>query len=137
MNHTFFTLSLTLGLSLLLSCQSGAQPSKKAETSVATTTTTVEVIQFHLEHRCMTCNLIEELTRECLQDFPEIPFRLVNVDDPKNQRMAETFEAFGTALFIHNPSTGKKKELTDFAFLHASTNPKKFKEGIVNALREF
>jgi hypothetical protein len=89
----------------------------------------IEVIQFHSEHRCMTCNKIESLTKETLKSYPTIPFVLVNVDDKKNAKKAEQFEAAGTALFLYNPKTGKKKELTDFAFMHAG-NKEKFMQGL-------
>ena len=62
----------------------------------------IEVIQFHSEHRCMTCNKIEKLARETLKDFQNVPFTLVNVDDEKNEKKVEEFEASGTALFLYN-----------------------------------
>ena len=97
-------------------CQAQAQ--KKAV--VSPTTSTIEVIQFHSEHRCVTCLKIEKLTKETLaKSFKTVPFRLVNVDEKKNEKMAEQFEATGTALFLYNPKTGKKKDLTDFAFMKA------------------
>ena len=76
----------------------------------------------------MTCNKIEKLTRQTLKDFPGIPFLLVNVDDAKNEKKAEQFEATGTALFLYNPKTGKKKDLTDFAFMNAGDEAKFQKE---------
>lgn len=90
--------------------------------------TKIEIIQFHSEHRCMTCNKIEKLTRETLKDFPSVPFSLVNVDDVKNEKKATQFEATGTALFLYNPKTGKKKNLTDFAFMNAGNEAKFQKE---------
>lgn len=102
-----------------------------------TETSTIQVIQFHSEHRCMTCNLIEKLTRATLQKFPAIPFSLVNVDDKKNEQIAEQFEATGTALFLYNPKKGKKKDLTDFAFMNASSNPEKFKKGLEKEINAF
>ncbi|GAB4453561.1 MAG: hypothetical protein OHK0036_16510 [Bacteroidia bacterium] len=98
----------------------------------------IEVIQFHSEHRCMTCKLIEKLTRETLQaNFPNIPFKLVNVDDEKNAKLTELFEATGTALFIYNPKTGKKVDLTDFAFMNAKSKPDEFKKGLIDAIKKF
>lgn len=79
----------------------------------------LELIQFHSEHRCMTCNKIESLTLETLRNFEDVPFRLVNVDDASNAEESAKFEAAGTALFLHNTKTGEKKELTDFAFMTA------------------
>lgn len=100
------------------------------------TATKMEVIQFHSEHRCKTCNTIESLTRETLKAYPGISFSLVNVDDKKNEKKAVMFEAFGTALFLYDPKTGKKKDLTDFAFLNAG-NKSKFILGLKKEIDAF
>lgn len=107
--------------------QSNAIKTKKAE---------IEVIQFHSEHRCATCLKIEEMTKETVKEFSGVPFRLINVDDKKNEKIAAQFEAAGTALFLHNPKTGKKKDLTDFAFLN-SGNKTKFIEGMKKEIKRF
>ncbi len=51
--------------------------------------------------------------------------------------MAEQFEATGTALFLYNPKTGKKKDLTDFAFMNAKSKPEEFKKGLINEIKNF
>lgn len=122
----FYSLSILM-LLLFTACNSEAQNTK--QTSTATSDTKIEVIQFHSEHRCMTCNKIEALAKETLKRYTNIPFSLVNVDDKKNEKKAEQFEATGTALFLYNPKTGKKKDLTDFAFMNAG-NKEKFIEGL-------
>jgi hypothetical protein len=100
-------------------------------------TAIIEVIQFHSEHRCATCMLIEKLTRKTLtNNYPAIPFSLVNVDDKKNAKKAEQFEAAGTSLYLYNPATGKKKDLTDFAFLKAG-DEKKFAAELKKYIEEF
>lgn len=124
--NIFFSFA-TLMMLLFTACNSEAQNTK--QTSTATPDAKIEVIQFHSEHRCMTCNKIETLTKETLKAYTNIPFSLVNVDDNKNEKKAEQFEATGTALFLHNPKTGKKKDLTDFAFMNAG-NKEKFIEGL-------
>ena len=63
-------------------------------------TTTIQVIQFHSEHRCMTCNKIEELARIALKKYPSIPFSLVNADDKKNEKQCTQFQAYGSSLFL-------------------------------------
>ncbi len=98
------------------------------KTSVSDTKKNIEIIQFHSEHRCMTCNKIEELTRETLKSYPTIPFSLVNVDDKKNEKIATQFEATGSSLFLYNPNTKKKQDLTDMAFMNASDKDKFIKE---------
>lgn len=124
--NIFYSLA-TLIMLLFTACNSEAQNTK--QTSTATSDAKIEVIQFHSEHRCMTCNKIEALTKETLKAYPNISFSLVNVDDKKNEKKAEEFEATGTALFLYNPITGKKKDLTDFAFMNAG-NKEKFLEGL-------
>ena len=96
----------------------------------------VEIIQFHSEHRCVTCLKIEELTKETVKSFTGMPFKLVNVDDTKNEIIAEKFEAAGTALFIYNPKTGKKKDMTDFAFMNAGDKTK-FMAGLKKEISSF
>lgn len=96
----------------------------------------VEIIQFHSEHRCVTCLKIEELTKETVKSFTGMPFKLVNIDDTKNEKMAEKFEAAGTALFIYNTKTGKKKDMTDFAFMN-SGDKAKFISGLKKEISAF
>jgi len=108
-----------------------------AQTKVATVVKSdVEIIQFHSEHRCVTCLKIEELTKETVKSFTGMPFKLVNVDDDKNEKMAEKFEAAGTALFIYNSKTGKKKDMTDFAFMN-SGDKAKFMAGLKKEISAF
>ena len=125
---TIPALTITLILALFLAFSFADAQTRSAGT---TNTSTIEIIQFHSEHRCFTCLKIEELTKETLKSYAEIPFRLVNVDDKKNEKLAEQFEATGTALFLYNPKTGKKKDLTDFAFMNAGD-----KEKFVNELKK-
>lgn len=97
----------------------------------------VEIIQFHSEHRCVTCLKIEKLTRTTITSyFPNVPFSLVNVDDKKNARKAEQFEATGTALFLYNVKNGRKKDLTDFAFMNAG-DEKKFEAELKKYIEDF
>lgn len=116
---------------MLISVDSKAQQTKQTQA------TTIEVIQFHSEHRCVTCVQIEKMTRATLdRSFKSIPFTLVNVDDSKNARKAEQFEATGTALYLFNPKTGKKKDLTQFAFMKAFDD-KEFETELKKYIEDF
>lgn len=119
-------LSVFATFMLLFVSNSGNAQTKK--TTVPSAKTNVEIIQFHSEHRCMTCNKIEELTRETLKSYPAIPFSLVNVEDKKNEKVATQFEATGTALFLYNPTNKKKQDLTEMAFMNASDKDKFIQE---------
>jgi hypothetical protein len=90
--------------------------------------TTIQVIQFHSENRCMTCNKIEELARVALKKYPTIPFSLVNADDKKNEKVCTQFEASGSSLFLYNTKTKKIKNLTEMAFMNAGDKDKFIKE---------
>lgn len=116
----------TAAVLLLTACNSKAQNTAKVTSSAANAK--IEVLQFHSEHRCMTCKKIEVLAKETLQNHPSIPFTLINVDDEQNEQRAEEFEAYGTALFLYNPTTGEKKNLTEFAFMTAGNKDKFIKE---------
>lgn len=109
----------------------------KAQQTKQTQATTIEVIQFHSEHRCVTCVQIEKMTRATLdKNFKSVPFTLVNVDDSKNATKAEQFEATGTALYLFNPKTGKKKDLTEFAFMKAFDD-KEFEAELKKQIEDF
>jgi len=129
------TISLKLATIILAIIISSCQGNSKAETTSSKENTSkeisenqIQVIQFHSENRCMTCNKIEALTLETLKSYPELQFQLINVDDTKNEKIAEQFEATGTALFLYNPTTQNKLNLTEFAFMTAGDEAKFSKE---------
>jgi len=101
------------------------------------------VIDFHNEHRCKTCLTIQSLTEEVLnttfaaqKKAGTITFRLVNVEDAANEKIAEDFGAYGTALFLHVHKNGKaeKIDLTEWAFMNAN-DAAKFKAELTSKLR--
>ena len=131
----FKTVTATLML-LFVFCNSNGQNLKKTNAK-SSAVSSIQIIQFHSENRCVTCNLIEKLTKETLQKYPAIPFKLINVDDKKNEKIAEQFEASGTALFLYNTKSSAKKDLTDFAFMNAKSKPDKFKKGLEKEINVF
>lgn len=125
MKKNILTAVVATFLILLTSCNDKSKNEQEvATTETIAATSQIEVIQFHSENRCMTCNKIEALTLETLKTYPDLAFKLVNVDDTKNEQVAEQFEATGTALFLYNPSTKEKLDLTEFAFMTAGDEAK-------------
>ena len=111
---------------VLFSCKGKAQTEKTVNEKVANK---IEVIDFHSTHRCMTCNAIESSTKFTLDTYfkneiesNKITFRVVNVDDEENLKIAEKFEATGTALFLNVVKDGKEEQidLTEFAFMNGN-----------------
>ncbi|WP_396603321.1 nitrophenyl compound nitroreductase subunit ArsF family protein [Algibacter sp. R77976] len=89
----------------------------------------IEVLDFHSTHRCMTCNAIEANTKYTLDTFfsdelkaEKITFQVINVDEEANEKLAEKFEASGTALILNVIKNGKetKIDLTEFAFMEGN-----------------
>lgn len=116
---------------LLTSCNSDAQQNSNQ------TAATIQVLQFHLEHRCVSCLKIEKFTKTTLtKHFPSLSLTLVNVEDKKNEKIAEEFEAAGSALFLYNPKTGKKTNLTQFAFMNVG-DQEKFDAGLKKQIEDF
>lgn len=91
----------------------------------------IEVIDFHSTHRCITCKAIESNTKLVLEtNFAKelkdgvISFQIVNVDDENNYKLAEKFQATGTALFLNVISNGEEKQidLTQFGFMYGKNS---------------
>ncbi|QXP65314.1 hypothetical protein H0I27_08625 [Polaribacter sp. HaHaR_3_91] len=102
---------------------------KNKEQSLDQSTSKIEVIDFHSTHRCMTCNAIEKNTKYTLNTYfskelkeNKITFQVINVDEKENEKVAEKFEAAGTALIINVIKNGKETQinLTDFAFMNGN-----------------
>lgn len=126
MNKTikFFTV-LAIGL-ILTSCNS---QDKNNATSLDNSVSKIEVLDFHSTHRCMTCNAIEANTKYTLETYfakelkeDKITFQAINVDEEENEKIAEKFEASGTALILNVIKNGKETQinLTDFAFMNGN-----------------
>jgi len=85
----------------------------------------IEVINFYGTHRCATCKAIEANTKYTLDTYfaqqlesEKIIHRAINVDANINYKIAEKFEASGTALFLNVIKNGEDKaiDLTELAF---------------------
>ena len=111
----------------------------KEETKISENTvqTDIQLIQFHTEHRCVTCNNIEKLSKETIKGNEAISFVLYNVDDEKNAKVAEQFEASGTSLYLYNSKTKTTKDLTEMAFMYAKTEGDKFKTELQKEISAF
>lgn len=101
--------------------------------------TKAEVYYFHYSRRCATCNAVEEVTKKAIADLyaqqykkGEIIFRSVNLDEETSDVLAKKCKAEGQSLLII--AKGKRKDLTDKAFMYAKTSPEKLKAEIKKAV---
>jgi hypothetical protein len=105
----------------------------KEEKNIATTT--VEAYYFHNTRRCATCLAVESVTKETLEGtYAEamknglVTFHSLNIEDEENEALAKKLEISGQALLLIK--NGEKMDLTNDAFMYASSNPEKLKKKI-------
>jgi hypothetical protein len=99
----------------------------------------LQIIYFHAERRCPTCISIEENTKKTINTYfskqlkdGTISFQVLNVEDEKNQKLVEKYQAEGSALFL-TYTVNKKEATTDFtnfAFSYSRNEPEKFISGL-------
>lgn len=91
----------------------------------------LEVYCFHGTRQCETCKNMKANTKTALDKYfssqlkdSSIVFAIVDVDDEKNEKLAEKFQATGTALMINKVVNGKDSivDWSDFAFEKANNN---------------
>ena len=112
-----------------------AQDAQQLKNVQEVSTEKVKVYYFHNERRCATCNAVEEVTKTALNEYyPEqlkagtVTFQSLNIEEDVNEALAKELRISGqTLLIIIN---GKKKDLTNDAFMYARSNPEKLMEKI-------
>lgn len=129
-------LIFTIATGLFTACNNSA-PKTETETSNVETTTSVakqnriEVYCFHGTRQCETCKNMKANTKTALDKYfasqlkdSSIVFSIIDVDDAKNEKLAEKFQATGTALMINKVVNGKDSiiDWSDFAFEKANDN---------------
>lgn len=105
----------------------------------------VEVLYFHGKQRCVTCNTIEKLTKEVLDnDFAQqlkngkVVFKVIDISTKEGEKIADKYEVTWSSLFINKWKNGKeiKSNMTDFGFSYAKNSPDVFKEGVKKKVNE-
>lgn len=103
----------------------------------------VFVYNFHVTNRCPSCIAIEEATTKTINTYFAnelkqglLKRQVVNVDDEKNAKIAEKYQAFGSGLFVTRVYEGKEKtvDLTSDGFKLARNKEPKFIEILKNTI---
>lgn len=113
--------------------------SVQEEISIATTGDKVEVLYFHLTRRCVTCQAVENVTRDAVQELyadeisgGRLVFRSMNLEDKSHEADAERVKATGQCLLIVSGDT--RIDLTSEGFMYAKTKPEKLRDAIKKAV---
>jgi len=98
-----------------------AQASIKANSNV-------EVYYFHMTRRCLTCQAVEDVTKEALKEFygDKVPFAGYNLDEDTGKEKGESLDISGQTLVI--VSGDSKINITNEGFMYARSNPDKLKQ---------
>ncbi len=93
-------------------------------------TNDVKAYYFHGTRRCMTCQAVEDVTKEALKEYygDKVSFSSVNSEKDSNNPMIEKYKVSGQTLLIVKGEN--VVNLTNFAFMNARTNPDKLKSKI-------
>lgn len=128
-------LVLTMGL-LFTACISSSHKEEHETAKIENTPSVakqnrLEVYCFHGTRQCETCKNMKANTKTTLDKYfaaqlidSSIVFSIVDVDDEKNEKFAEKFQATGTALMINKVVNGRDSimDWSDFAFEKANDN---------------
>lgn len=92
----------------------------------------IEVYYFHFTRRCITCNAVENVSKEALEEYfsdemkkGKITFQSVNLDEESGKEIADKLEVSGQALLF--VAGNKQVNLTNDGFMYAKGQPDKLK----------
>jgi PBP1b-binding outer membrane lipoprotein LpoB len=101
----------------------------------------LEIVDFHGNRRCFSCQTIEKFTQETLNTFfqkeiqeGKIVFSSINVEDSKNKEIVEKYQARGSSLFINTISEGKDNISENTDVWRLVGDEKKFKDYLKNKI---
>ncbi len=123
-----FTLSLFIVILSFASCSENL--SKKQSEEIAEDVT--EVLYFHTKKRCITCNSIEQLSKEVVDSLANDKIVMSIIDITENETMADKYEVSWSSLLLHR--AGKTENLTNMGFSYAKNQPQVFKAKLIEAL---
>lgn len=137
------TIAIYLVLYLFTATSFACNPKENDETQKSSEVTSdkIEVYYFHFTRRCITCNAVESVTKEALNEYyaeavksGKIIFKSVNLDDESNEKIAEKLKVSGqTLLFV---AGDKQVNLTNDGFMYAKSQPDKLKAKVKETVEQ-
>ena len=118
----FFAL---VALSMNISCS--GQTNKNEDTKV-TKSDKVEVYYFHFTRRCMTCQAVEDVSKNAVAELygGKVSYAGYNLDEEAGKAKGKELEVSGQTLLIVSGDT--KINITNEGFMNARSNPDKLKQ---------
>ena len=100
---------------------------KKSDQASSTEEIQVKAYYFHATRRCVTCQAVETVSKEVINEFytDKVSLEIFNREKDENKALVEKYQISGQTLLIVKGD--KIINLTNEAFLNAKNNPEKFK----------
>ena len=136
----FLVLAFSLMIGTAFTGSSVAQSNEPAKQVRKTTPT--EVYYFHLTRRCATCQTVEKVTEQAVNEsFPDavkngdVFFKSINIEDKENKALVKRLKVEGQSLLIVN---GKEKvDIVDKGFMYAVSDPDKLKAVVKENIQKY
>lgn len=96
--------------------------------AVTPQTTEVKAYYFHATKRCATCEAVEKVAKETIEENYEgkVAFQSINREEQKDNPLIKKYKISGQTLLLIKGD--KKVDLTSSAFMNARTKPEKFEK---------
>ena len=91
---------------------------KTSETKLASNNAKAGVYYFHGDRKCKTCKAVGAKAKEVATSL-NANFFDINFDQKENKKLAKTFQASSSGLYIKSAKSGEIQDLTTFAFRNA------------------
>lgn len=115
-----------MALSMNISCS--AQTEKKNDNTRISNTGKVEVYYFHYTRRCITCQSVENVSREAIAELygDKVLFNDFNLEEENGKQKGKQLGVSGQTLLIVSGDT--RINITNEGFMNARSNPDKLKQ---------
>ena len=124
---------------LLFSCHSGSQGEEGVFTADADY---IQIVLFHMEQRCESCDAVERETENLLnEEYAEernagkLKFISLNYQSDNGKHTAELLQAAGQTLYVIKGDS--ISNLTSPAFMYAHTHPAYYRDALRKELDKF
>lgn len=109
---------------------------------IAVQEATIQVLYFHSTYRCVTCNTVEDITKDFIQtrynnllQNGTLSFKSINIDEKENKSIVEQYQILYSTLLIVN-ADGTFSDITNQAFQYATTNQELFVNILENEIEK-
>lgn len=104
----------------------------------------IEIIDFHGNRRCYSCEIVEKFTQKTLDEYfkeelksGKIVFQSINGEDPQNKSIVQKYQARGSSLFINAIKDGKDNIQEDVKVWRLVGKEESFKQYLKNKINNY